>query len=50
MNALSFGLETLFLFISWYLSPVCMHFVFITAAHVEAESMNIIESAPPFRS
>ena len=37
MNSLSFGLDTLFLFISWYLSLVCVHFVFITAAHVKAE-------------
>lgn len=43
MNSLSFGLDTLFLFISRYLSLVCMHFIFITVAHVKAErgSMNI---------
>lgn len=38
MNSLSFGLDTLFLFISWYLSLVRAHFVFITAAHVKVES------------
>ncbi len=46
MNSLSFGLDTLFLFISWYLSLLCMHFVFITVAHVKAEresgSMNML--------
>ncbi len=43
MNGLSFGLDTLLLFISWYLSLVCVHFVFITVTHVKAErgSMNI---------
>lgn len=43
MNSLSFGLDTLFLFISWYSSLVCVHFVFITVAHVKAQrgSMNI---------
>lgn len=42
-NSLSFGLDTLFLFISWYLTLVCVRFVFITAAHVKAErcSLNI---------
>lgn len=43
INSLSFGLDTLFVFISWYLSLVFMHFVFIKVAHVKAErsSMNI---------
>lgn len=36
MNSLSFGLDTLFLFISWYLSLIRMHFVFIMAAHMKA--------------
>lgn len=37
MNSLWFGLDTLFLFISWYFLLVCMHFIFITVAHMKAD-------------
>lgn len=51
MNSLSFGLDTLFLFISWYLSLVCVRFVFISVAHVKAErgSMGVLLALVSFR-